>query len=503
MIHSKSIDILRTFSKADLKHFSDFVRSPFHNKNKNLIKLFDALVKYHPEYDAENEKIFSKIYPGKVYSHDIMKKLMSELHKLSDIFLSYVGIRKEKFIFKKTLLKELSSRKVDDYYQLVMKNSDKDFPEEYPEYYNNKSILEGFKTEFSLTRNIPVDFIEIHNNKFSYDTCYYLFQALMYLECTTSLKNSYSKMKSNSNLDRLFLNFDFDSFINNSVLETDQDKTMYLICNLMQTILCPKEESYFFNSKKMFLELFNKDTQEIRDDYSLYFAVLTSSCTRKMRERDLKYCNDQFELYKHKIRVIENSQTDYSGFSWTEFSNTVVAATSLDEIEWAEEFIVKIKKYIHPKNYDYLYNYGKSIIELNKGNFEKSLECTSKIYFKDHPFKVALININLMCYYELELYEAAHSAIDSFNHQILNSDRYNLRYKSLSKYFIDIYKKTLKLKENPEKITDWNIKEINIMLLEKEYSNSDKWFLKKLDELKAIKVLTSKIKKNYYQKIIS
>ena len=47
MIHSKSIRILKTLSKKELKQFGNFVCSPFFNKNRNLIKLFDVLKKYH------------------------------------------------------------------------------------------------------------------------------------------------------------------------------------------------------------------------------------------------------------------------------------------------------------------------------------------------------------------------------------------------------------------------------------------------------------------------
>ncbi len=61
MIHSKSIQVLKTLSEEELKQFSDFLRSPFHNKNRSLIKLFDVLKKYHPEYEVENEKVYSKV----------------------------------------------------------------------------------------------------------------------------------------------------------------------------------------------------------------------------------------------------------------------------------------------------------------------------------------------------------------------------------------------------------------------------------------------------------
>ncbi|MFZ1321913.1 MAG: hypothetical protein WAT71_10185 [Ignavibacteria bacterium] len=492
MIHSKVIDILKTFSKEELKQFSEFLHSPFHNKNKNLLILFETLLKYHPDYNADNEIIFQTIYPAKEYSHDSIKKLMSELIKAVESFLSHSGLIKEKFLLNKILLKELSDRKIDNLWKLKIKKLESDFPEEYPDYYNNKSALEGFKVEFNVTRNTAVDFEKIHNDKFSYDTCYYLFQALIYIHCTTSLKNSYSHISTNKNLNDLFLNFDFDSFIKKSVTNTHEDKTIYLLCNLIKMFIPPDDESFFYNSKKVLLELFDHETFEIRDDYTLYISVLTSYCTRKMRERKLNFCNEQLKLHKHRFKVLENTNKKFSKFTRFDFSNIINLATFLGEIDWAEEFVSKVNKYFFKEDYEFNFNYGNALIELRKSNFEKALEYSSKTITKDHVFKVALINLKLMCYYDLDFTEEAFSAIDAFNHQVLNSDKFNDRYKTLQKSFIDIYKKMLNFKVNPQKISDWNLKELEKMIDSKEFSLSDHWFLEKLKELSKIHTKSEK-----------
>jgi len=121
MIHSKSIQVLKTFSKEELKQFSDFLRSPFHNKNRSLIKLFDVLKKYHPEYEVENEKVYSKIYPGKKYNHDNMKKLMSEEFIILEKFLLHLKIRKENFVTDKYLLEEYMQRKLNELFLFKVK----------------------------------------------------------------------------------------------------------------------------------------------------------------------------------------------------------------------------------------------------------------------------------------------------------------------------------------------------------------------------------------------
>lgn len=433
MIHSKSLDILKTFTKEELKHFSDFVRSPFFNKNKNLIKLFDELEKSHPEFDAENEKLHSEIYPGKPYSHNNLKKLLSEMLKLTENFLSVTSLQDEVFVHRRSLLKELYKRKLDDHYSLLTSNYENDFPEEYPEHYNNRSLFEGYKLEYSLTRNTSENQNEIHKRKFTYDTCYYYFQVLIYLHCTVALKNTYSKTELNSEIDKIIKSLNLDSFINKPDLKSPEDKLLFMLSNMIMMILNSQNTGFYYNGKKMFTELFDENSQKLRDDYSLYISVLTSYCTRKMRERDLLFCREQFELFKHRLKVLENSNRVQIAISWMEISNAVVSALNFGEIDWAEEFIVKVENYTYKKDFEHILFYSKALIEFEKGNFEKSLEHTSRINIKDLNFKIALTKLKMMCYYELNLIETAYSAIDSFNHQILNSDKYNERYKSLSK----------------------------------------------------------------------
>ena len=64
MLKSSLLEILRTFSKEELKKFEDFVRSPYFNKKEKLVKLFLAIKKYAPEFadaNLDKEKVWSDI----------------------------------------------------------------------------------------------------------------------------------------------------------------------------------------------------------------------------------------------------------------------------------------------------------------------------------------------------------------------------------------------------------------------------------------------------------
>lgn len=43
-------ETLNTFKKDELKHFEDFIQSPFHNKKTPVRKLFNEIKKYFPGF---------------------------------------------------------------------------------------------------------------------------------------------------------------------------------------------------------------------------------------------------------------------------------------------------------------------------------------------------------------------------------------------------------------------------------------------------------------------
>ena len=66
MLRTKTIEIINTFSPEELKAMSVFIKSPYFNSNKNLVKLYEALRKSIPlikENKVSEEDIFRKVCP--------------------------------------------------------------------------------------------------------------------------------------------------------------------------------------------------------------------------------------------------------------------------------------------------------------------------------------------------------------------------------------------------------------------------------------------------------
>lgn len=65
MQYHKLFEILGTFTHKDFHRLDEFLKSPYHNKNQNLISLYNYLKKYKGVYNSKNiskENIFKFVY---------------------------------------------------------------------------------------------------------------------------------------------------------------------------------------------------------------------------------------------------------------------------------------------------------------------------------------------------------------------------------------------------------------------------------------------------------
>ncbi|MEO8399591.1 MAG: hypothetical protein ABI550_07230 [Ignavibacteriaceae bacterium] len=114
MLNSSIIEILKTFSKQQIKEFRDFVDSPYFNKKSGVTKLFEHIKKYYPGFESDKlirENIWRTIFPGKKYNYGVMKNLVYGLTKLAEEFISLSYINKYDSTTDINVLKYLIEKK--------------------------------------------------------------------------------------------------------------------------------------------------------------------------------------------------------------------------------------------------------------------------------------------------------------------------------------------------------------------------------------------------------
>jgi len=117
IFNSKFILTLKTLQEDELKSFELWLKSPWCNTNKNLIKLFEKLSKYYPDFDDRRltkEKLFKQILPNGKFSLRRMNNLLSEAYLAIEKFMIFQNLSNDQVLQKDLLTKEFQQRHLED-----------------------------------------------------------------------------------------------------------------------------------------------------------------------------------------------------------------------------------------------------------------------------------------------------------------------------------------------------------------------------------------------------
>ncbi|MBK8380329.1 MAG: hypothetical protein IPL16_00225 [Ignavibacteria bacterium] len=150
-INTGIINLFRQFSKKEIYGFEKFIRSPFYNNHSTLIKLFNELKRYYPEFNNNKltkENLFSKVNKGKRYNDVVFRKYISNLTKLADEYLNVMEIRLQKEKGDLNILNQLFRRNLFDLLEKKIKIIEKRYKynnDFYEDYYFNMHVFHKIK----------------------------------------------------------------------------------------------------------------------------------------------------------------------------------------------------------------------------------------------------------------------------------------------------------------------------------------------------------------------
>ena len=101
MRSSRLVNILKTFSKEELKKFEKFTESPYFSRGRNLTPFLNVIKTFHTEFNPDeysSENIQVKLFPGKEINkqyNNLIKTLSHELIILCEEFLIQTSLRND------------------------------------------------------------------------------------------------------------------------------------------------------------------------------------------------------------------------------------------------------------------------------------------------------------------------------------------------------------------------------------------------------------------------
>jgi hypothetical protein len=487
MFKSKSILLLKSFDQNELKRFSEFLSSPYFNKNARVTKLFGELKKYYPEFTskgAAKENLYKKLFPGKTYNEQVMKNLISELLKLEKEFLSvdwYTNDPNEKSL---GLITKLLKRPVEPIF-------DKEV----------ETLISSLgNSELSLNR-VNLFMHELEEKRFNHDilnnrqssASEHIEKSGEYL--TIFFLRSILHLSINNHVNRFSFNLDIEkNFADRLINSIEIQKLLDYIESVNPKEALSLKLTYYAlvsivnvdddTAYKRYHDMLHKNLNNLgRDDVQIFLQFTESICAQKINGGKTSFYNDLFETYEQEIqRNVYNP--DPSLITVLKFRNICLTAIRVGKYNWAEKFINDFKNRLQKPDRKNTVELAQAQLNFARGNFSESLEHLNRIKTTQMYFKVDVKNLNLMALYELEHYESAISLIESFKKMLTTNPALTKQYSQKNVNFINSVNTLIRLKtENKpgeaavlqEKIESYDI------------LSNKKWLNEKVSELSGIK----------------
>ena len=115
MIQIKALKIIAALNKEEFDSFGKFIISPYFNRSNDLIKLFNSIKKYYPEFThakLQFESLYKKLYPGKSFNEGTIRNLFSDLGNLAEKYLAYVNYENT-FEYRYKIINKTNNRYLD------------------------------------------------------------------------------------------------------------------------------------------------------------------------------------------------------------------------------------------------------------------------------------------------------------------------------------------------------------------------------------------------------
>ncbi len=467
MKNKQLFEALNTLDKIEFKEFGKFVKSPYHNNRSEVIRFYDSIKKYYPNFSNENfteEKIYSTVFPGKKYSDVQMRKVLSLTIQLFQKFIVDIKINENKLHYNLELIEALTNRKLfnlhnkkyTDYINIL--ESSVETMEIYEYIYKvenvKRLIYKGMNSQFE-------------KNTKSLDKIYSYFFTVILNEHLGHLINSTDYEDT--------INIEFFKFIINFLADSKyRAKPLINYYYLMIKLLTTKENNYFHELVNFRNN--NSDKVEKEHNYNA-MVILIDQCIYNIGEGKSEFRKIMFELSK---KILQEDLMNNNATEPITFTNIVRNSSYLKQFDWTEKFINKYKVNLHPTQKVSIINYCLGLIEFDKGNFAKSLKLLSNINPKWFNMKNDIKKIILKCYYELDYSVELYLQIDSYRHFIYNElaswEKMNFGNKRFIKFITEL--NSVKINRN-FRAAD----ELKNKVEDSEYFYHKEWIILKLEEI--------------------
>ena len=474
MYNSSLIEILKTFSLSDYKRFDEFLNSPFFNKKPTVIKLWEDIKRFYPEYNSlelTKKNVYERIVAGKKYNYGTMKNIMFDLTKLTELFLS---------------LSVSDNPSINDEYRTLKMFLDRGL---------KKQFIKSVEKSFNKLKNNKYKFGNFEKLKllcelcnehwvFSYslhkpiDTVKYSYFSFIetYVTCFNNIKVGRNDIADKTQFVSEEMTISkLDVFRKADLLLTessDEEQIVKYYLLLIKAYKNPNKSDLYKQAKEFLFNLHGIiESTSLNYCYRLLSNVILNNQTIPLNHR----MNEFSGLIENLIKLGILFPLD-KPIGILEFTNVVKLT---NDAEVLKKLINDYLKNVLKENRDNMKDYAMAHYYYLTKDYGALMKTCSKMKFDIFLFKADIKAIQLKALYEMNDYDSYLYQADSFIRTLPKTKKLRQEYVLSYTNLAEIIKKLFKYKETNDSKYYFEIKE----LLDSQKVHSNVWVFNRLQEL--------------------
>ncbi len=451
MHQSKMLEMLKHLRAKEVNRFSDYLASPFFNKDEDLLIFYNHIKKYAPDFESNSinkEKLLKKGISGLKLTEKKLGYMMSDIVEHVEGFIkynTYFGNELEGYC---NLLRVYNKWENDKLFDQTLKETknhlDKDPFRNAPYFYK----------EYLLQSELNLFFDR--QKKRAYDVS--LQKATDYLDLfyiATKLKYScelINRQKLVATDYKLRLLKEISDHL--SEISYDEYPSITIYYQILMTFVENENDEHFEKLKTLLEEHADKfPLDEAKDMYAYAqnYAIRKINCGNKIYLRE--YFNLSKQALEKKLLMVDGYLSP-----WT-YKNIVIAALRAGEFEWTEQFIKNYKNKLNEKFRSNAYNYNLGYLLFFRGQYGEALRLINQVEFTDIFYSLDSRTMLIKIYYQLDELVPMQSAIEAFKVYLRRnktlSENVKILYSNFLKFIDKLYRLT---KRDKQKLSELAVK---------------------------------------------
>lgn len=471
---SKFIVILKTLSEEELKTFEIWLKSPWCNSNKNLIRLFERIKKYYPQFDNQKltkEKLFQQILPNGKFSHRRMNNLFSEGYLAAEKFIVLQNLSRNENLQKDLLTKEFQKRHLDDWF-----------------FRDGNKEINRLENKIVKDWEDHLDLLRLHRRIYHHPYQNSRMQpgGATIVKMGEQLDLVYLLEKAAIINEKIFRN----RILKNENHEVEEELKKWKVASEgiehpaihLYTIRFSYTEENMIAKYADLRDDFFKTYTELNDkDQRIHLLSLSNDVNYLLR-KNLLQLEEVLNIYKFgflsKILPIDGNLTGIT------YSSVISISNSLKDFDYSEKFIKLNTDFLSPEVKGDARSWAIAHTAYRKGKLEDSLNILLTKNFKVFYFELLSKVLNLQVYFDLYLKDDSYQEYlfdfcNAFEKKILREKLLSqVKKESLSRFIQrsrELVKLSSEIELNEEKLKTFLTREKNI--------EARSWLLQKRDEI--------------------